>query len=450
MSAGPGPGAAAAARTTTQGPGVLRPAAAAAVFTAFAFAYFFSALLRAVTATLAPVFSAELGLGAGDLGLLAGAYFFGFAAMQLPLGNALDRYGPRRTLLVLLAVAVLGCLAFARAEGLVGLIAARGLIGVGVAACLMAPLTCYRRIYSPVAQLRANSWMLMTGSLGMVASTLPVQWLLPQLGWRGLFWVLAAALAVAMAAVVLLVPGDRELPALEPAGARGSAPATPAPPPAASPAGGYAVVLRHPLFVRMAPLGFFVYGGLIAVQALWAGPWLTRVCGDSPAQAAGGLFVVNLAMLFTFFAWGVVMPRLARQGIGAVQLMTWGLPLPLALLALNVALGAGAGVAHWAVWCMACTFVSVSQPAVGAAFPTALAGRALSAYNLVIFAGVFCIQWGIGVAIDLLRAGGLGEAAAYRAAFALFGLCSLLAYAWFLWPGGRRRADNRDAPAVEP
>ena len=67
------------------------------------------------------------------------------------------------------------------------------LIGAGVGACLMAPLTCYRRIYTPAAQLRANSWMLMTGSLGMVASTVPVQWLLPLLGWRGLFWLVGGA-----------------------------------------------------------------------------------------------------------------------------------------------------------------------------------------------------------------------------------------------------------------
>ena len=56
---------------------------AVALFAAFAFAYFFSALLRAVTATLAPAFSAELGLSAGDLGLLGGAYFLGFSLMQI-------------------------------------------------------------------------------------------------------------------------------------------------------------------------------------------------------------------------------------------------------------------------------------------------------------------------------------------------------------------------------
>ncbi len=167
------------------------------MFAAFAFAYFFSALLRAVTATLAPAFSAELDLSAGDLGLLGGAYFLGFALMQLPLGRALDRFGPRRVLVTFLALAVLACAAFALARNFASLLAARALIGVGVSACLMAPLTAYRHRFGAAAQLRANSWMLMTGSLGMLASTLPVQWLLPVVGWRGLFWIVAGLLALA-------------------------------------------------------------------------------------------------------------------------------------------------------------------------------------------------------------------------------------------------------------
>ena len=397
---------------------------AAVIFTAFAFAYFFSALLRAVTATLAPVFSAELGLQAADLGLLAGAYFFGFALLQLPLGRALDRFGPRRTLLVLLAVAVIGCAAFALAPNLPALIAARVLIGAGVAACLMAPLTAYRRLFSAAAQLRANSWMLMTGSLGMLASTLPVQWLLPALGWRGLFWALAALLVLAMAGVAWWVPRDAPLEASGPQAD-----------------GGYAAIARHPMFRRMAPLGFFLYGGMVAVQSLWAGPWLTQVSGWTAAEAAQGLFGINLAMLLAFMGWGMVMPRLVHHGIDAIWLMTRGLPLPLGLLALNVVQGADAGAVHWAAWCVACTFVSVSQPAIGAAFPAEQAGRALSAFNLLIFSGVFCIQWGIGLMVDALRGAGLSGDHAFRLAFALFGLCCVAAYGWFL-RGARQGADN--------
>lgn len=78
------------------------------MFLSFAFAYFPSALVRGVVATLAPAFSAELSLNLAQLGLLAGAYFLGFAAMQLPLGSALDRFGPKRVLMVFLAAAVMG------------------------------------------------------------------------------------------------------------------------------------------------------------------------------------------------------------------------------------------------------------------------------------------------------------------------------------------------------
>jgi predicted MFS family arabinose efflux permease len=403
-----------AGRVGGGGPREASRAVAAWIFLAFAYTYFLSALLRAVTATLAPVFSAELGLGAADLGLLAGAYFIGFASLQLPLGQALDRFGPRRSLLVLLGLAVLGCSAFAMAGSLAGLIAARMLIGAGVAACLMAPLTLFRRLFSPALQLRAHSWLLMTGSLGMLASTLPVQWLLPVLGWRGLFWAVAALLVLGMLLLAQAVPRDE--PAATPAHA----------------ATGYAGIASHPLFVAMAPLAFWLYGGMIAVQALWAGPWLTRVAGLSPGQAAEGLFVINLAMLLTFAAWGLLMPRLVRRGWTAPRLMTWGIPLALLLLVLNVALGPAATALHWAGWCVACTAVSVSQPAVGAAFPAAQAGRALSAFNLVIFGGVFTVQWGVGLVVDALRGLGWPEVDAFRGAMSVLGACCTGSYAWFL------------------
>ena len=387
-----------------------------AVFIGFAVAYFLSALLRAVTATLAPAFSSELGLGAGDLGLLAGAYFFGFALLQLPLGRALDRHGPRRVQFTLMLLAVLGCGLFALAQSLAGLLAARMLIGMGLAACLMAPLTAYRRRFSPAAQLRANSWMLMTGSLGMVASTLPVQWLLPLLGWRGLFVALALALAVSMAVMLWLVPRDE--------------PAAPGP---AQTGSGYGAIVRHPMFLRLAPLAFLQYGGMIAVQALWAGPWLTQVAGWSPQAAAGGLFGINLAMLFAFLTWGAVMPRLAARGVHALGVLAWGMPLVLVLMAGIVWAGPAAGAAAWAAWCVASTCVSLSQPAVGQAFPAAQAGRALSAYNLVIFSGVFAVQWGIGLAIDALQAAGLAPVPAFQVAFGIYGVLCALSYAWFWW-----------------
>lgn len=391
------------------------------VFLVFAFAYFFSALVRAITATLSPQLTQEFTLSARDLGLLAGGYFLGFAALQLPLGQWLDRYGPRNVILGFLAVAVAGCAAFALSQGFTGLLLARVLCGVGLGACLMAPLTGYRRWLEPVSQLRANSWMLMTGSMGMVASTLPVQWLLPQFGWRPLFWGLAGLLLLAMLLIAWRVPGWT----------RTSDAATLAP----AARGTYAEVWRHPFFRRMTPVGFFNYGGMVAIQTLWAVPWMVRVAGYTPVQAATNLFWINVAMLCTFWSWGLLVPRLTQRGIQAQQLIAWGTPLSLLVLGGIVFMGerwAGYSGWLWALFCVSSTFLSLAQPAVGMAFPSELAGRALSAYNLVIFAGVFVVQWGIGLLIDALEALGWSTGGAFRGAMAVFLLLNLASYAYFL------------------
>ena len=392
---------------------------AVAAFLAFAFAYFFSALLRAITATLAPTLTQEFSLHARDLGLLAGGYFFGFAATQLPLGTWLDRHGPKKVILAFLLIAVAGCIAFSLADSFATLLAARVLCGVGVSACLMAPLTGFRRWLSAPAQLRANSWMLMTGSFGMVASTLPVQWLMPVTGWRPLFWGLALLIALSMVLLVWKVPAWE-----------GSS-ATPGTVPGARP-GSYAEVWKHPYFRRMTPVGFFNYGGMIAVQTLWAGPWMVRVAGYAPLEAAAGLFTINLGMLCTFWTWGLLNPWLARRGLGTDRLIAWGLPLSFIVLATIIIAGPAAGAVAWALFCITSTFVALAQPAVGMAFAPALAGRALSAYNLVIFGGVFTMQWGIGLAVDAFGATGLDVVGSFRAAMALFLACGIASYIYFL------------------
>ena len=388
---------------------------AVVVFLAFAFAYFFSALLRAITATLAPTLTQEFALHARDLGLLAGGYFLGFAATQLPLGSWLDRHGPKKVMLCFLLVAVAGCLAFSVATNFATLMAARVLCGAGVSACLMAPLTGFRRWLAPAMQLRANSWMLMSGAFGMVASTLPVQWLMPWLGWRPLFWGLAGLIVLAMLVIAWAVPA---WPAAE--AASGERP------------GSYADVWRHPYFLRMSPLGFFTHGGMIAIQTLWAGPWMVRVAGADPLHAAAALFTLNVCMLFTFWGWGLLNPWLSQRGLDANRLIAWGCPSSFVVLAAIIVAGPATPSWAWAAFCVSCTFVSLAQPAVGMAFSPALAGRALSAYNLVIFGGVFVVQWGIGLLVDGFGAIGLGQVDAFRAAFTVFLACSMASYGYFL------------------
>ncbi len=391
---------------------------AIAVFAVFAFAYYFSTLIRAITATLAPTLVAEFTLNARDLGLLAGGYFLGFAAMQLPLGSWLDRHGPRKVIVLFLTLAVAGCVAFSMATSFAGLLAARVLSGVGVCACLMAPLTGYRRWFAPASQIRANAWMLMVGAFGMVASTLPVQWLVPLVGWRVLFVGLGVLVAVAMLLILWRVP----------AWERGPVRADAAGP-------GYAEVWASRYFRSLVPLGFFSYGGLVAMQTLWAAPWMVKVAGYTPLQAATGLFWINVSMLAAFWLWGLAMPALARRGLTVERMITLGLPLSFVVLAIIVIAGTAistASAAIWAIFCVSCTVGSFAQPAVGMAFREELAGRALSAFNLVIFCGVFAVQWGVGLLIDGFQALGWAQVAAYQGAMGVYGLCCVASYAYFL------------------
>ncbi len=403
--------------------------AAIAVFLAFALAYFFSALLRAVTATLSPVLTEEFSLHARDLGLLAGGYFLGFAAMQLPLGAWLDQHGPKKVILWLLTVAVLGCAVFAVADGFTGLMVARLLMGMGVAACLMAPLTAYRRWFDAGTQLRANAWMLMTGSLGMLASTLPVQWLLPVIGWRGVSWVVAVLIAVAMLVIALIVPRWRSA---QPGTATDARPA--------APQGSYADIARNAYFRHTTPLGMVCFGGMVAIQSLWAGPWMTRVGGSTPLAAATGLFWINLSMLLTFWSWGLLLPRLTARGISVDSLVRRIQPLSFVALALLVLWGPAAG--GWsfvllALYCVLTTPSAQVQPVVALAFPPHLAGRALSAYNLVIFIGIFCVQWGIGLGADAFEAMGWSAVDALRGAMGVF--CAVSAACWLHFALAGRR-----------
>jgi predicted MFS family arabinose efflux permease len=296
----------------------------------------------------------------------------------------------------------------------------------------MAPLTAYRRWFDAPTQMRANSWMLMTGSLGMLSSTLPVQWLLPLVGWRILFWAMAGMVLLSMVFIWWWVPKWE--------------PSTAAPNPQGTEPPwwqAYLQVWQHPYFRRMSPLGFFSYGGLVAMQTLWAGPWLNKVSGYTALEAATGLFWINVSMLLAFWGWGMVNPWLTRHGYTANRLIAWGLPFNLLAMLGVVWGGADTGTVTWIAFFITNTVVSLAQPAVGMAFPSHLAGRALSAYNLVVFAGVFVIQWGMGLWIDALLAAGWSTTAAYQGALGFFMLCSLGGYAYFWWA----RGDNEQPQA---
>ena len=388
------------------------------VFLVFAFGYFLSCLLRAITATLSPILTSEFQLTAADLGLLAGVYFLGFACMQIPLGYLLDKFGPKKIISSFLLIAFVGTISFALAQSFSSLLVSRILIGVGVSACLMAPLTGYRIWFAENQQQSANSWMLMIASLGFLSSTLPIQLLLPTLGWRWVFGVIAILILISIILMLTFIPkwnlqnNDSKEDSKKP--------------------GSLADVWKNKFFISVIPMGLFNYGGLLAIQTLWAGPWMIRVVGYSPLESATGLFWINITMLVSFFLWGLFLPRIINSGFSALKILRFGLPISFLVMFGIIILGSKAGAFYITLFILSSIFLSVTQPAVGLSFKNHMAGKALTSFNLLIFLGTFIMQWVMGLVIDLVKNFGYTEIIGFKSAFSVFLFLSIISYIFFL------------------
>lgn len=395
---------------------VLAQSKAITIFIVFALGYFISTLLRAITATISPELVSEFNLTSGELGLLGGGYFLGFASVQIPLGYLLDSKGPRKIVSYFLSLSIIGLILFATAQNLTMLLISRILIGIGVGACLMGPLTAYRIWFQDETQQRTNSWMLMVGAIGMLSSSLPVQFFLPSVGWRVIFLFLALLTFVCILLIIIFIPkwqsksiGNNHLDE-----------------------GKLSTVWKNPLFKSLVPMGFFSYGGLFAIQTLWAGPWMIRVSGYTPEESAQGLFIIYLCMLISFLIWGYFVPKFSKNVNDAVKLLKIGAPLNLFVLVLIIYLGPKAGSIHWALFIVGSIFLSLTQPAVGMAFSLSNAGKALTSFNLLIFIGAFFIQWIIGLIIDAGIIFDLSEIDSFKLAMTFVLITSLFSYIFFL------------------
>jgi len=386
------------------------------IFFVFASGYFLSCLLRAITATLSPLLTSEFNLLAGDLGLLAGGYFLGFASMQIPLGYLLDKHGPKKIVSSFLLIAIVGTGSFALAQSFSGLLISRILIGVGVSACLMGPLTGYRIWFADEYQQRANSWMLMIASTGFVFSTLPVQILLPVIGWRWIFGGITILIFLVIILTLFFIPSwekeeknnnEKNI-------------------------GSLSDVWKNKFFISTIPLGLFNYGGIMAVQTLWAGPWMIRVAGYDPVESATGLFWINLTMLISFFVWGYILPKINNLGLGTMKLLKFGLPISYLSLFIIVISGENAGTIHFIIYIFTSIVLTLTQPAVAMRFPTSLAGKSLTSFNLLIFLGTFIMQWGIGLIIDLSQFFGKGEIQSFQISFFVYLIICIFSYLYFL------------------
>ncbi|MFN6961243.1 MAG: MFS transporter, partial [Rhodocyclaceae bacterium] len=401
------------------------------VFIPFAVGYFLSYLLRNANAVISPELIGELGLSAADLGLLTSAYLLAFGAFQLPLGLLLDRFGPRRVEAALLSICAAGCALFATGHGSAQLTLARALIGLGVSACLMASFKSFSLWFAPTRQASLNAAIMAAGGFGALTASAPLSALLPMLGWRGIFFALAA-ITLLVALLIFTTPEKRGI------GPRETF---------VEQLAGLATIFKSRAFWRYAPQTTTVVGGFMALQGLWAVPYLTQVEGLSREAAANVLFLLAAAMMAGFLLIAFFVRRAERAGLPPARLLAIGIGCGLAAT-LGIALRLAPPWLLWPLLGLVFAVGNLAYALLAAEFPVSLAGRANTALNFGAFVGAFAIQWLFGVAVDGLQAAGLGAASAHR-----LSLCGLLvlqtaAWGWFLVGGvqtARRRSRAKGA-----
>ncbi|MDH3739040.1 MAG: MFS transporter [Alphaproteobacteria bacterium] len=395
----------------------------ARVFLPFALGYFFSYLYRAVNAVIGPALVDELGLSAGGLGLLTSAYFIAFAVAQLPLGFFLDSHGPRRTEAVLLVVAAAGALVFSLGEGLWGLVLGRAMIGVGVAACLMASFKAMSEWFPREKLPLANGFIMASGGLGVFTATAPTQFVVAEIGWRYGFVALAIA---TLAAALILWTAVPERPRETGGGS------------VAEQIGGLREIYGSLAFWRIAPVTALTQGTFLAIQTLWAGPWLRDVAGLDPVAVSFTLLYGAVGFVFGNIAVGFIAMRLGRRGVAPIVVVGVGMAAFLVMQLLVIGEWVAAPRVLWFVFGMLGSVGVLSFAVLTHEFPAHLTGRASTGMNLLVFSSAFALQWGIGEIINLWPSAADGGYAAsgYQTAFVISLALQTVALGWMIF--GRR------------
>ena len=389
------------------------------VFLPFAAGYFLSYLFRTVNAVLGPVLGAELALDAAAIGFMTCAFFLAFAAIQIPLGMALDRFGPRRTHAVLLIIAAAGALLFSQGHDTPVLTLARALIGIGMAGALLAAMKMFALWFPGQKLPLVNGLILAAGGAGAMAASAPVHAMIAFIGWRQLFVVLAAMTLLVAAVIHIVVPERR---------------ATGTPVTLSDQLKGLRLIRRSPAFRAVAPLVMTTQAAWLSTQALWFGPWLRDMAGLDAGDAADALFVGGLAMIAGYAFLGWLAERLSRIGIPVSFVAA---PVTLVFIVVQAMLALGSDLPAWVLT----TAFSATGGAViifyadmTQRFPPGMAGRVNTLLALYTFALGGALQLLVGLVLDRFPAPGGGYApSGYLVAFGGWVAVQLACFAWYLF-----------------
>ncbi|MDQ2094130.1 MFS transporter [Rhodalgimonas zhirmunskyi] len=381
------------------------------------FAYVLSQFFRAFLAVLAEVLERDIGAAPEALATASGFWFLSFAAMQIPIGWALDRVGPRLTSSVLLLIGGGGGAAlFAMAQGPGMISAAMLLIGVGCAPVLMASYYIFARVYRPHVFATLAAVLLGVGSLGNLASALPTTWAVEMIGWRAALWVMAGISAATAAGLFVMVrdPGRAE----------------------GDHKGSVLSILKMPALWLIFPLTAVQYAPAAGIRGLWIGPYLSDVFGAAPGTVGNMTMIMGVAMIAgTFFfgpldrvfgtrKWVIFGGNMA--GLAALCLLIFLVPESLVLtIVLFSAIG------------FACATYPVVMAHGRSFFPDHLVGRGVTLMNLFSIGGVGVMQVATGQIFRAAEQGAQSAVEPYTVLFAFFAICLAVGLVIYLFAEDR-------------
>jgi MFS family permease len=374
------------------------------VFLPFALGHYLSCLLRTVNSVLTPHLQAEMGLSQLQLALLSSAFFLSFALVQLPIGVALDRYGPRKVQSLLLLLAALGVLMFSRGRGFGELLLARVVMGAGLGGSFMSAVKAISTWVPPVELPAVHGYLIAIGGLGAASAAQPVELALQVIDWRAAF----TGVAVLTLLVGLLVqrcalsaaPGEQRRPVT---------------------LDSLREVYRNRAFRDTIALVLVPHTVFFGVQGLWLGQWLGDVV-KMPASVVASVLSLSMgAVIVGAVGVGKLAEAAARRGVPALSVAAGGIVV---FVAVQCALVCNYGPSLlWlsVAFTLAGTITGLEYAIVSQSVPAALAGRAATCLNLLIFVGAFVVQAGFGLILCCWTPNAARQypAQAYQVAFAV-------------------------------
>ncbi len=344
-----------------------------AIFAVTAVGFVLSMFYRSSVSIIAPQLVRQWGLTPAQLGVLSAAFFYAFAASQVPLGLALDRYGPRRVMTLLGAVAVAGAVVFALASSYSTAVTGRVLMGIGMSCNLMGTFTLMATWFPPERFATVNGLMVATGALGQMLAASPLAAMAETWGWQSAFFLIAAINAVELMALWIVV--------------RDRPPTASSPPPPASPLSGLARLARMGSFWAMGMAAFFRYGCMMVIQGLWAGPWLISALKMDPVKAGNVLLAMALGYMIGLPLVGRLSDWLGRRkAVIAPSLLVMAI-LIASLSLFNPGASALAVGTIFFLLGVACAPGQIMYPHIKELVPSNLIATAMTSVNLFTMLG---------------------------------------------------------------